>query len=282
MKKKKKKELTDNCERNEMKEPTWAEITGEAVMVVNNSNGVVVGLVVSQNALNGIQDYSGEIVGEVTEVGSKVDQFKVGDKVAVGCLVGSCKSCQNCVNNVENYCQLNIPTYDAKYVDGAITYGGFSDFMVADEHFVVSIPSDLPLDIAAPLLCAGITVYGPLRYLGLHKPDMHLGVVGLGGLGHLAVKFAKALGLKVTVISTSPNKKKEAIQNLGADSFVVSRDQDQMQAAMCTLDGIIGTVSAVHPLMPLIDMLKCHGKLVMVGTPEKPLELLLPSLIMAG
>ena len=152
--------------------------------------------------------------------------------MAVGCLVGSCHSCQNCVNNLENYCQKLIHTYGAKYVDGSITYGGFSDFMVVDEHFVVSIPNGLPLDAAAPLLCAGITVYGPLRYFGLDKPGLHLGVVGLGGLGHLAVKFAKALGLKVTVISTSPNKKEEAIQHLGADSFVVSRDQDQMKVTI--------------------------------------------------
>ena len=119
----------------------------------------------------------------MTEVGSKVDKFKVGDKVAAGCLVGSCHSCQNCVNNLENYCQQVIPTYGAKYVDGTITYGGFSDFMVADEHFVVNIPSALPLDAAAPLLCAGITLYGPLRYFGLDKPGMHLGVVGLGRVG---------------------------------------------------------------------------------------------------
>ncbi|XP_047148680.1 probable mannitol dehydrogenase, partial [Vigna umbellata] len=203
-----------------------------------------------------------EIVGEVTEVGSKVEKFKIGDKVAVGCLVGSCSSCKNCVNNLENYCQQAIPSYGAKYVDGSITYGGFSDFMVVDEHFVVNIPNGLPLDVAAPLLCAGITVYGPLRYFGLDKPGMHLGVVGLGGLGHLAVKFAKALGMKVTVISTSPSKEQEAIQHLGADYFVLSRDQDQMKAANCTLDGIIDTVFAVHPLMPLIDLLKSHGKLV--------------------
>ncbi|KAH1087327.1 hypothetical protein GYH30_018741, partial [Glycine max] len=186
--------------------------------------------------------------------------------------VRSCKSCQNCVNNVENHCQQKILAYGAKYVDDTITYGGFSDFMVVDEHFVVSILSGLPLDVAAPFLGAGITVYGPLRYFGLDKPNMHLGVVGLGGLGHLAVKFAKALDLKVSVIiSTSPNKKKKAIQHLGADSFV---------AAVCTLDGIIDTISAMHPLTPLIDLLKSHGKLVMVGAPEKPLELLLPSLIM--
>ena len=121
-----------------------------------------------------------------------------------------------------------ILTYSAKYVDGTITYGGYSDSMVADERFVVRIPDSIPLDAAAPLLCAGITVYSPLKYYGLDKPGLHIGVVGLGGLGHMAVKFAKALGLKVTVISTSPNKKKEAIEHMGADSFVVSREQDEM------------------------------------------------------
>ncbi|XP_021804087.1 probable mannitol dehydrogenase [Prunus avium] len=145
--------------------------------------------------------------------------------------------------------------------------------MVADEHFVIRVPDNLPLDGAAPLLCAGITTYSALRYYGLDKPGMHVGVVGLGGLGHVAVKFAKALGVRVTVISTSPNKKKEAIEHLRADSFLVSRDQDQMQAAVGTMDGIIDTVSAVHPLLPLIALLKSNGKLVMVGAPEKPLEL---------
>ncbi|KAG5067821.1 hypothetical protein AAZX31_01G020900 [Glycine max] len=214
-----------------------------------------------------------EVAGVVTEVGSKVEKFKVGDKVGVGCLVDSCRTCQNCCDNLENYCPQSTFTYGAKYRDGTITYGGYSDSMVADEHFVVRIPDRLPLDAAAPLLCAGITVYSPLRYYGLDKPGLHVGVVGLGGLGHMAVKFAKAFGAKVTVISTSPNKKEEAIQNLGADSFLISRDQDQMQAAMGTLDGIIDTVSAVHPLLPLIGLLKSHGKLVMVGAPEKPLEL---------
>ena len=122
-----------------------------------------------------------------------------------------------------------ILTYGAKYVDGTTTYGGYSNFMVADEHFVIRVPDGLPLDAAAPLLCAGITVYSPMRYFGLDKPGTHLGVVGLGGLGHVAVKFAKAFGVKVTVISTSPNKKKEAVEHLGADSFVVSSEQDQMK-----------------------------------------------------
>ncbi|KAF7829261.1 putative mannitol dehydrogenase [Senna tora] len=214
-----------------------------------------------------------EIVGVVTEVGSKVENFKVGDKVGVGCMVGSCRSCESCSDHLENQCSKMILTYSAPYLDATITYGGYSDSMVADEHFVVHIPDALPLDAAAPLLCAGITVYSPLRYFGLHNPGLHVGVVGLGGLGHMAVKFAKAFGAKVTVISTSPNKKNEAIQNLGADSFIVSREQDEMQAAMGTLDGIIDTVSAEHPLLPLIGLLKPNGKLVLVGAPERPLQL---------
>ncbi|KAL4377447.1 hypothetical protein GQ457_02G015800 [Hibiscus cannabinus] len=214
-----------------------------------------------------------EVVGEVTEVGSKVQKFKVGDRVGVGCMVGSCRSCDNCTNNLENYCPEMIFTYGAKYYDGTVTYGGYSNTMVVDEHFVVGIPENLPLDAAAPLLCAGITVYSPLRFYGLDKPGLHVGVVGLGGLGHLAVKFAKAMGTKVTVISTSPSKQKEALENLGADSFLVSRDQDQLRAAIGTFDGIVDTVSAQHPLLPLLGLLKSHGKLVVLGIPEKPLEL---------
>ncbi|XP_024186147.1 probable mannitol dehydrogenase [Rosa chinensis] len=214
-----------------------------------------------------------EIVGEVTEVGSKVQKFNVGDRVGVGCMVGSCQSCDSCANALENYCSKWIPTYGAMYHDGTTTYGGYSDIMVADEHFVVRIPDNLPMDGAAPLLCAGITTYSPLRYFGLDKPGMHVGVVGLGGLGHVAVKFAKAMGVKVTVISTSTNKKEEALEHLGADSFLVSRDQDQMQAAMGTMDGIIDTVSANHPLLPFIGLLKSQGKLIMVGAPDKPAEL---------
>ncbi|KAK9949340.1 hypothetical protein M0R45_004869 [Rubus argutus] len=214
-----------------------------------------------------------EIVGEVTEVGSNVQKYKVGDRVGVGYMVGACRSCDSCTDHLENYCPKQILTSGAKYYDGTTTYGGYSDIMVADEHFIVRIPDNLPLDAAAPLLCAGITTYSPLRYFGLDKPGMHVGVVGLGGLGHVAVKFAKAMGVKVTVISTSSNKKEEAVDHLGADSFLVSRDQDQMQAAIGTMDGIIDTVSAQHPLLPLIGLLKTNGKLVMVGAPEKPLEL---------
>ncbi|KAG8497378.1 hypothetical protein CXB51_008600 [Gossypium anomalum] len=214
-----------------------------------------------------------EIVGEVTEIGCKVQKFKVGDRVGVGCMVGSCHSCDNCINNLENYCAKMIFTYGTKYHDGAVTHGGYSNTMVVDEHFVVSIPENLPVDATAPLLCAGITVYSPLRFYGLDKPGLRVGVVGLGGLGHLAVKFAKAMGTNVTVISTSPSKQKEALENLGADSFLVSRDQDQLQAAIGTLDGIIDTVSAQHPLLPLLGLLKSHGKLVILGIPGKPFEL---------
>ncbi|KAA8546668.1 hypothetical protein F0562_003101 [Nyssa sinensis] len=221
-----------------------------------------------------------EIVGVVIEVGSKVQKFKVGDKVGVGCMVGACHSCDSCANNLENYCPEVLYSCDSTYYDGTRTYGGFSDIMVVDEHFVVCWPDNLPLDAGAPLLCAGITTYSPLKYFGLDKPGMHIGVVGLGGLGHVAVKFAKAFGVKVTVISTSPDKKNEAIELLGADSFLVSHDLDQLQAAMGTMDGIIDTISATHSLLPLIGLLKPHGKLVLVGIPDMPLELPVMPLLM--
>ncbi|XP_057962263.1 probable mannitol dehydrogenase isoform X2 [Malania oleifera] len=214
-----------------------------------------------------------EIVGIVTKVGTQVKKFNVGDKVGVGYMVGACHSCDNCKNDLENYCPKMIQTCGSIDRDGTTTYGGYSDIMVVDEHFVVRIPENMPLDGGAPLLCAGITVFSPLKYYGLDKPGMHVGVVGLGGLGHVAIKFAKALGLHVTVVSTSSHKKEEAIEHLGADSFLVSRDPDQMNSAMGTLDGIIDTVSAVHPLLPLLGLLKSNGTLVMVGAPDRPLEL---------
>ncbi|CAH9070114.1 unnamed protein product [Cuscuta epithymum] len=216
-----------------------------------------------------------EIVGVVTQVGSKVHNFKVGDKVGVGCFVDSCRKCELCESGLENYCPGGVLTYNAA---GITTYGGYSDIMVADEHFVLRWPENLPME-AAPLLCAGITTYSPLRYFGLDKPGMHIGVVGLGGLGHMAVKYAKAFGCKVTVISTSASKKQEAIDRFRADSFLISSNPEEMQAAANTLDGIIDTVSAVHPLVPLLSLLKVNGKLVLVGAPEKPLELPAFSLI---
>nr|BAE48786.1 10-hydroxygeraniol oxidoreductase [Codonopsis lanceolata] len=221
-----------------------------------------------------------EIVGEVTEVGRGVSKFKVGDIVGVGCIVGSCHSCGACTNDLEQYCPKQIQTYGFPYYDGTITRGGYSDHLVTDEHFVLRWPKTLPLDAGAPLLCAGITTYSPLKHYGLDKPGMSIGVVGLGGLGHVAVKMAKAFGAHVTVISTSPAKKKEAIEVLGAENFLNSKDAEEMQAAAFSLDGIIDTVSAAHAIVPLIQCLKPDGKLVMVGIPDKPVDLAVHTLIM--
>ncbi|XP_038690993.1 probable mannitol dehydrogenase isoform X1 [Tripterygium wilfordii] len=172
-----------------------------------------------------------EIVGVVTQVGDKVQKFKLGDKAGVGCFVDSCGKCKHCKENLENYCPKAITTYTTAMFNGDTNknYGGFSDIYVVNEHFVVQIPDTLPLEGAVPLLCAGITVFSPMKYFGLDKPGMHVGVVGLGGLGHVAVKFAKAFGMKVTVISTSERKREEAIQHLKADHFILSHDSEQMQ-----------------------------------------------------
>ncbi|XP_028554776.1 probable mannitol dehydrogenase isoform X2 [Dendrobium catenatum] len=217
-----------------------------------------------------------EIVGEVIEIGANVQTFKVGDKAGVGCIVGSCGSCDSCLQNLECYCKKSILTYSSTDRDGSITYGGYSDIIVVHQRFVFNIPHSLPLHSAAPLLCAGISVYSPMRFFGLDRPGLHLGVVGLGGLGHLAVKFAKAMEMRVTVISTSPHKQKEAIERFGADKFVISTNDEQMKEVMGSMDGIIDTVSAAHPMEPLMDLLKVQGKLVVVGGSPEPL--LVPSI----
>ncbi|KAK2384792.1 cinnamoyl-Coa reductase [Trifolium repens] len=213
-----------------------------------------------------------EIVGEVTKIGNNVKNFKVGDKVGVGVMVESCQTCENCQQDLENYCPKLVFTYNSPY-KGTRTYGGYSDFVVVHQRYVLQFPANLPLAAGAPLLCAGITVYSPMIYYGMTEPRKHLGVAGLGGLGHVAIKFGKAFGLKVTVISTSPNKKSEAIDKLGADSFIVSNDPEQMKAATGTIDYIIDTISADHSVLPLLALLKLNGKLVTVGLPSKPLEL---------
>lgn len=169
-----------------------------------------------------------EIVGVVTKTGNNVTKFKVGDKVGVGVIVDSCKSCENCDQDLENYCPQPVYTYNSPY-NGTRTNGGYSDFVVVHQRYVLQFPDNLPLDAGAPLLCAGITVYSPMKYYGMTEPGKHLGVAGLGGLGHVAIKFGKAFGLKVTVISTSPNKEAEAIEKLGADSFLVSTDPAKMK-----------------------------------------------------
>jgi D-arabinose 1-dehydrogenase-like Zn-dependent alcohol dehydrogenase len=217
-----------------------------------------------------------EIVGVVTGVGAGVTKFKAGDTVGVGYFVASCRGCECCGNGYENYCAKMVTTcngVDHDHGGGAATQGGFSDAIVVNEHYVLRVPAGLPLDSAAPLLCAGVTVYSPMVIHGLNAPGKHVGVVGLGGLGHVAVKFAKAFGMRVTVISTSPGKRQEALEHLGADEFLVSRDAGQMAAAAATMDGILNTVSAWHPIAPLFSLMKPMAQMVFVGGPTRPLEL---------
>uniref|UniRef100_A0A0E0KAP8 cinnamyl-alcohol dehydrogenase n=1 Tax=Oryza punctata TaxID=4537 RepID=A0A0E0KAP8_ORYPU len=228
-----------------------------------------------------------EIVGVVAEVGSSVARFTTGDTVGVGYIASTCSACANCRDGFENYCAGLVPSFNAVLPDGAAVHGGFAELAVVHERYVVRIPngggaSPAPLDRVAPLLCAGVTVYCPMRRLGLDRPGLHLGVAGLGGLGHLAVKFGKAFGVKVTVISTSPWKEAEAVERLGADAFLLSTNAEQMKAAAGTMDGIIDTVSAVHDLTPLITLLRTHGKLVPVGSPGKPVQLALYPLQSGG
>ncbi|XP_072972884.1 probable cinnamyl alcohol dehydrogenase 9 [Typha angustifolia] len=223
-----------------------------------------------------------EIVGIIIEVGCNVQKFKVGEKAGVGYPISACLSCDNCNHDSENYCPKLVPSFNSFHSDGTKTYGGFSNMIIVNEHFAVRIPENLPCDKIAPLMCAGITVYNPMKHHGLNKPGMHLGVVGLGGLGHMAVKFGKAYGMKVTVISTSTSKRKEAIENLGAEAFLLSSNADQMKVAKGTMDGIIDTVSAVHEISPLIALLKTYGKLIMLGAPNKPVELPIFPLINGG
>lgn len=189
--------------------------------------------------------YRHEIVGLVTQIGSNVQKFKVGDRVGVGVLVGSCRTCEACEQDLENYCKKAILTYNFKDRDGTITYGGYSDTVVVDQHFVLRFPDNLPSDAGAPLLCAGITVYSPMKYYGMTEPGKHLGVAGLGGLGHVAVKFGKAFGLKVTVISTSPKKEAEAVDRLGADSFLLSSDPTKVKVRVVIFKLMVYIISLV-------------------------------------
>eukprot|EP00252_Welwitschia_mirabilis_P006132 TRINITY_DN16868_c0_g2_i1.p1 TRINITY_DN16868_c0_g2~~TRINITY_DN16868_c0_g2_i1.p1 ORF type:complete len:371 (+),score=58.99 TRINITY_DN16868_c0_g2_i1:26-1114(+) len=221
-----------------------------------------------------------EIVGTVVEVGTEAKNFKVGEHVGIGCLVDSCRSCENCNNGLEQYCPSYTLTYNSIEPDGSTTYGGFSALIVCNYRFVVKVPTNIPLDEAAPLLCAGITVYSPLKHFGMTEvPGKRLGVVGLGGLGHMAIKFGKAFGLHVTVISTSSHKEKEAKERMGADAFLLSRDETLMKNSESSLDFIIDTVSADHSVQPLLKLLKTDGKLVVLGAPQKPLDVPASSLL---
>ncbi|KAE8659844.1 putative cinnamyl alcohol dehydrogenase 6 [Hibiscus syriacus] len=215
-----------------------------------------------------------EITGVITEVGTNVKNFKIGNRVGVGCLAASCLECEFCKNLQENYCDQIQFTYNGIFWDGSITYGGYSNILVADHRYVVNVPDNLPMDGAAPLLCAGITVFSPMKDCRLlESPGKKVGIVGLGGLGHVAVKMAKAFGHHVTVISTSPSKEIEAKQRLGADCFIVSTNDEQMQSGKRALDVILDTVSAHHSLGPILELLRVNGTLAVVGAPGRPMEL---------
>jgi uncharacterized zinc-type alcohol dehydrogenase-like protein len=212
-----------------------------------------------------------EIVGRVTRVGTAVTRFKPGDIAGVGCMVDSDGTCENCEADLEQFCPNRILTYNSpdRHL-GGMTYGGYSDTIVVDERFVLRIPSNLDLAGAAPLLCAGITTYSPLRHWAAGK-GKKVGVVGLGGLGHMGVKLADAFGAHVVVFTTSPGKTDDA-RRLGADEVVVSRNADEMAKHVESFDFILDTVSAQHDINAYLTLLRRDGTLTLVGAPPQPLS----------
>ncbi len=221
-----------------------------------------------------------EIVGQVTRVGSQVTKFKVGDLAGVGCLVDSCRSCSSCKDGLEQFCENGaVATYNSVEKDGKTpTYGGYSNNIVVDESFTLRISPKLELSRVAPLLCAGITTYSPLRHWNVTS-GQKVGVVGLGGLGHMGVKFARSFGAHVVVFTTSPKKKGDALK-LGAHEVVVSRRDEEMKAHLDSLDFILDTVSAPHDLNAYLALLKRDGTMVLVGLPEKAPELQASNLVL--
>jgi alcohol dehydrogenase (NADP+) len=220
-----------------------------------------------------------EIVGKIVRVGDHVTKFKVGDVAAVGCLVDSCRECQYCKEDLEQYCEKgNIQTYNSpdKYL-GTQTYGGYSESIVVDESFVLRVPENLDLAATAPLLCAGITTYSPLKHWNV-GPGKKVGVVGLGGLGHMGVKLAKAMGAEVIVFTTSPSKVEDA-KRLGADDVVLSKDEVQMAKYAGKLHFVLDAVSAQHDINAYLNLLRVDGSLALVGAPEHPLPVAAFSLI---
>jgi len=220
-----------------------------------------------------------EIVGRVTAVGDKVTKFRSGDLVGVGCLVDSCRECSNCRNGLQQYCTVgNVVTYSGRdRINGDITYGGYSKQIVADEDFVLRISDTLPLAQVAPLLCAGITTYSPLRHWNVGKGHK-LGVVGLGGLGHMAVKLGASFGAEVTMLSTSPEKEEDA-RRLGAHKFALTRDAAQLKERAGYFDFIIDTVSAKHDYNLYLRLLATDGVMICVGAPPTPAEVAVFSLM---
>jgi len=211
-----------------------------------------------------------EIAGIVSEVGSEVTRHAIGDRVGVGCMVNSCRECANCLKGEEQYCLAgNVGTYGAVDRDGTITQGGYSTHVVVTEDFVVSIPEGIGLDAAAPLLCAGVTTYSPLRHWGA-GPGKKVAVVGLGGLGHMAVKLASAMGADVTVLSQSLKKQEDGLR-LGADHYYATSDPATFEQLAGTFDLIINTVSASIDISSYLQLLALDGALVNVGAPAEPL-----------
>jgi uncharacterized zinc-type alcohol dehydrogenase-like protein len=213
-----------------------------------------------------------EIVGRVVGVGSKVTKFKAGDVVGVGCLVDSDGTCAACKDDLEQFCPNAVFTYGApdKHT-GGVTYGGYSDGIVVDERFVVRVPENLDLAGVAPLLCAGITTYSPLKHWGVTS-GKKVGIVGLGGLGHMGVKFAKAMGAHTVVFTTSESKVADALR-LGADELVLSKDAEAMAKHAGTFDFILDCVSADHDINAYVHLLTRDGNMTLVGAPEKPMSL---------
>lgn len=210
-----------------------------------------------------------EIVGRVTAVGSEVKNFKVGELAGVGCMVDSCQSCSSCAEGFEQYCENGFTgTYNGPAFGGENTLGGYSDHIVVDQKFVLRISHKDNLAAVAPLLCAGITTYSPLRQWNV-KPGQKVGVVGLGGLGHMAVKIANAMGAHVVLFTTSPGKKEDALR-LGAKEVVISRNQDEMDAHLNSFDFILNTVAAQHNLDPFMALLKRDATMTLVGAPSEP------------
>ncbi len=221
-----------------------------------------------------------EIVGRVTRVGPEVKRFTVGDLAGVGCFVDSCRTCESCQAGLEQYCEGHITwTYNGTEKDGKTpTYGGYSTQIVVDENYTLKIPTNLPLPNVAPLLCAGITTYSPLKHFKVGS-GQRIAVVGLGGLGHMAVKLAASMGAEVAVLSTSKIKEQDA-RRLGAQDFVVSLDPKNLDALANRFDFILDTVSAPHDVNAYLNLLRRDGVLALVGAPPKPMAIQAFSLIL--
>jgi alcohol dehydrogenase (NADP+) len=214
-----------------------------------------------------------EIVGQVVELGAEVTNFKIGDQVGVGCMVDSCRTCASCKEGLEQYCEVgNTGTYaGTEKVIGGPTFGGYSESIIVDRHFVLRIPKGMDLAATAPLLCAGITLYSPLRHWGA-KAGKKVGIIGLGGLGHMGVKLAHAMGATTVLFTTSASKVADG-KRLGADEVVLSKDREQMARHVASFDLIIDTVATTHDLAPYFNLLKRDATMVQVGAPEHPLPI---------